>query len=106
MPDSPTHAEKTLHRHLLEVEQLIIHANRKAIHGRLKRVTKHQLESLSSRVAKIRAEYLAAAFETDWETEDFDAPRIRRLRALYEEAVAVFDALERAIERGYLDIVD
>lgn len=34
----------------------------------------------------------------------YDEDRLRRCREAYEEAKAAFAALERAIERGYVDL--
>jgi hypothetical protein len=100
--DSAEHP--TTNRFLLEVEAAIVDANRRAIRQRLQSVSRRQFEALAARVAELRADYLAAAFGCDWTVESVNESDIGHKRRLYDEAVAAFDALERAVRRGYVEI--
>ena len=57
-------------------------------------------------MAKLRANYLKAVLGVDWEDDGIDVAAVQSKRAIYEEASKAFEALERAIGRGYVDIVD
>jgi len=97
--------EQIAGRFLLEVEAAVIDHNRKAISAKLSVVTRAQFERLAASVAQIRADYLAAAFDCDWSTETcLEASGIQEKRRRYEEAVAAFEALERAVKRGYVQV--
>jgi hypothetical protein len=91
-------------RFILEVEALVRSANREAIAARLPPVTRDHLKGLIARTAELRADYLAAAFEPDWSLhgEDLEGLAVKRRR--FEEAVAAFEALARAVRRDYIEI--
>lgn len=95
---------KSSNRFLLEVEADIIAANREAISERLIRVTRTQFSALAKRVADLRADYLAAAFECNWTEDDLRQAQVRSKRELYQEALMAFEALERAVHRGYVEV--
>ncbi|MDP7242251.1 MAG: hypothetical protein QGF38_04970 [Rhodospirillales bacterium] len=42
----------------------------------------------------------------NWEDDGIDVAPVQDKRAIYEEASKAFEALERIIERGYVDIAD
>lgn len=94
----------TVNRFMMEVEALVRAANRDAIARRIPKIGRQDLESLAQKTAELRADYLAAAFETDWTTADLRSVGLDSKRRLFEEAVAAFEALERAVRRGYIDI--
>jgi hypothetical protein len=96
--------QKFLH----EIEHGIRVANRDIIHQRISEITEQDVLHLAVQVSRYRAEYLAAAFELarhKEKTPGADAiGRVRARREAYEEAVHAFEALQRAIERGYVDL--
>ena len=99
-------AGKTSNRFLLEIEEAIIKANRQAVKERLGPLDRARFLELTKEIAKIRADYLHAALHTPWSTEAEPSDDLRVKRNRYEEAVAAYDALERAVERGYIDFKD
>ena len=96
-------AEKTTHRFLLEVESSIVHANREAIHERLGPLSRSRFLELTHAVARIRADYLHAAFHSNWSSAEGLSADVVEKRNRYEEALAAYEALERAVERGYIE---
>jgi hypothetical protein len=89
---------------LQDVEHAIRDANRDIIHAQISHLDRAKFVEFATYVARLRADYLSAGLglvdRTDGST--FEALRLRR--EAFEEAKAVFAALERAIERGYVDI--
>lgn len=96
--------KQTTNRFLLEVESKVIEANRRAIRAKLPSLARRDFESLSEKVAVLRADYLAAALKCDWTADHISATSIPDKRRAYEEAVTAFEALERAVKRGYVVI--
>ena len=99
-------SRKTTNRFLLEIEDAIIKANRQAIQERLGPLRRSRFLELTQQVAKIRADYLHAAFHVQWSDMQAESGDLELKRARYEEAVAAYEALERAVERGYIEFVD
>ena len=93
---------------LHEIEQGIRQANREIIHARIPELDRDRFLEFALLVARLRAGYLEAALgiasddEGDTALESFAL--VRRKRQAYEEAREAFDALERAIQRGYVDL--
>jgi hypothetical protein len=97
-------------RHFLhEVEKGIREANVAIIHGLIPELGPDSFLRFATVVARLRADYLQAALHLSRAVEQ-DAARdealgeLRRHREAYEEARAAFDALQRAIEKGYVDM--
>lgn len=96
-------------RFLNEIEQGIRLANREIIHTRITEITKDKVLAFSIAVARLRAQYLEAAFRIGG-AEHGDPPDHKEIQALkthremYEEARAAFEALRYAIEQGYVDV--
>lgn len=97
-------------RLLDEVEHGVREANRALIGQRIPELTRDSFLRLATVVARLRADYLAAALAMGKETRGVvTAEEIRRLadlRTAYDEARMAFEALERAVSRGYVDIAD
>jgi hypothetical protein len=95
-------------RFLQEVEVAIRDANRNAIHERIPDLDRQRFVAFATFVAQLRADYLAAALETQQAAGDGGhgelMARLRARRVAYDEARDAFAALERAVERGYVDI--
>lgn len=94
---------------LHEIEQGIRQANREIIHGRIPELDRARFLEFALLVARLRAGYLAAALGIESDPGEGEAALdsfalLRRKRQAYEEAREAFDALERAIQRGYVDI--
>ena len=86
---------------LQDVEHAIAEANRRIVHGRIDRLDRARFVAFAARVAELRAAYLEAALAA---AAGGDFSRLREHREAFEEGKAAFAALERAIERGYVDI--
>lgn len=97
-------------RLLDEVEHGVREANRALIGQRIPELTRDSFLRLATVVARLRAEYLAAALSLGRETRGVvsaeEIARLGTLRAAYDEARMAFEALERAVSRGYVDIAD
>lgn len=89
---------------LEDVEHAIRETNREIIHAQIPHLDRAKFIEFATYVARLRAEYLSAGLglidHKDGAT--FEALRLRG--KAFEEAKAVFLALERAIECGYVDI--
>lgn len=101
--------EQKRQRFLLEIEQAVRETNQTIIHERIPKLTQEHVLPLAATVARARARYLEAAFRvSEMETAgQFDSQSLKDLRQnreTYEETRIAFDALTRAIERGYVDI--
>jgi hypothetical protein len=85
-------------------------ANRAIIGQRIPEVTRDGFLRLATVVARLRADYLACALtlgrETRGEVSAEEITRLARLRAAYDEARLAFEALERCVQRGYVDIAN
>jgi len=97
-------------KHFLDqLEQAIRVANRQIIHKHVPKITKDDVLKLAMTVGEIRARYLEASLKLIDREEGVmpDASEITRLsraRETFDEVVAAFEALRRAIERGYVDV--
>jgi hypothetical protein len=92
-------------RFLHEVEVAIRDANRRIIHERIPDLDRQRFVTFATFVARLRADYLAEALSVQQAPEQAQAVEaLRRRRRAYVEARDAFAALERAVERGYVDI--
>ncbi|GIX36068.1 MAG: hypothetical protein KatS3mg126_1847 [Lysobacteraceae bacterium] len=94
---------------LQQVEFELRRINRRIIHEHIPELNRDRFVALAGFVAEIRSRYLRAALALSAfrpgsaEAEDALAA-LERERRSFEECVAAFAALERAIEQGYVDI--
>ena len=82
-------------------------ANQEIIHGRIPDLDREKAFVFATMVARLRADYLDAAFKhcTPGAQSDLqDIEELRAKRLTYEEARDAFQALRHAIEVGYIDI--
>ena len=89
-----------------QLEMSVAVANREVIHKQIPNLNKETFQQLAVMVARFRADYLEAAIKLSG-LSDCDGPcldELKKKRELYDEGRAAFEALERAIERGYVDI--
>lgn len=88
-----------------EIERSIRVANREILQDRIPELNQQSFVRMADYVAGLRANYLQGALSPDRETDAASwAARLRQHRQTYEEACNAFDALQRAIECGYVDI--
>ncbi len=95
-------------RFLDEVENGIRMVNREIIHESIPHIDQDRFLKFAVMVSRLRASYLAAAFELVDSgahiPDDGIVADLKAKREKYDESVAAFDALRRAIERGYVDV--
>ena len=107
---TPEAAESTSRyriRHFLEnMEAAILEANCEVMGRELPNLDQTSFLRMAVRVAELRADYLRAGLKvTDHRHPDADAvEELARVRRAYEEMLAVFEAAERVIERGYVKL--
>ncbi len=92
---------------LEQLELSVAVANREVIHQQIPNLNKATFQQLAVMVAKFRANYLEAAIKLSSSPGSCDSACLQDLkhkRELYDEGRAAYEALERAIERGYVDI--
>lgn len=88
-----------------EIERSIREANREILHERIPELDRASFVTLAHQVALLRASYLQSALSAKDQPDPVAAVReLRGHREAYEEACAAFEALQRAIKRGYVDI--
>ena len=92
---------------LNELDLGIRAANQEIIHERIPDLDRDKAFVFATMVARLRADYLDAAFKhcspgAQSNLEDIEELRAKRLT--YEEAREAFQALRHAIEVGYIDI--
>jgi hypothetical protein len=90
-----------------QLEMAVAVANREVIHALIPDLNRETFQQLAVMVAKFRAQYLEAAIKLANSHNSCDANCLDDLKAkrdFYEQGHAAFEALERAIERGYVDI--
>jgi len=91
----------TLDRH----RQLI---NRERINHQIQLLDMESIHPVVSMVADVRAAYIKALFEIASERDGLPTPgqidKLAQLRKSYSEVVDAANAMEVAIERGYMDV--
>jgi hypothetical protein len=96
-------------RLLLRLEQAMRDINRAEITAELPELSFNDLNPVLSMVARSRAAYLKEWFQLascdEGSPSDEQIDRLRRLRLSFEEQVAGAQALETAIQRGYLNVM-
>lgn len=99
-------ARMIAHRRLMEeIEMAVRAANQEIIGRKLPHLNRASFFKLAVSIARVRAQYLEAVMNMDWEHGDPDRlAEVERQRALYEEARIGFEALQHAFERGYVTL--
>ncbi len=96
-------------RLLLEISNCIRHLNRETIDPAIPELTLGDLKPVMKMVAHARANYLQQLFIAADAAENGvpsldHIERLKEMRLIYEELVTGAQALETAIERGYLSV--
>ncbi len=105
--DMEPHALQQHRQFMEQLEMAVAMANREVIHSQIPNLNKEAFQQLAVMVARFRANYLDAAMKLSQGANSLDPAYLNDLKAkreLFEEGRAAFEALERAIERGYVDI--
>jgi len=100
-------ASRQMTTFLNELDMGIRAANQEIIHERIPDLSREKAFVFATMVARLRADYLDAAFKHCSPGAPLDPEAIEDLRAkrlTYEEAREAFQALRHAIEVGYIDI--
>jgi flagellar biosynthesis/type III secretory pathway chaperone len=92
-----------------QLEKTIRAANREIIHRHIPKLTVDDVTKMAIAVAELRARYLDAAKrlterEQGVAPDAADVNRLAKARETYDEMLHAFEALRRAIERGYVDV--
>ena len=97
-------------RFLRETEHEIRLTNNKIIHENVAPITSERIVSFAVEIAKLRAQYITAAFDfadkrpLDGLQSDVEIDDLEKCRRGFEEARDAFIALQRAIELGYVTV--
>jgi hypothetical protein len=88
------------------LEMAVAVANREVIHQLIPNLSTATFQQLAVMVARFRASYLEAAIKLSGSPNPGDAAfeDLKHKRQMYEEGRTAFEALERAIERGYVEM--
>ena len=100
-------ASRQMTNFLNELDMGIRAANQEIIHERIPDLDREKAFVFATMVARLRADYLDAAFKhctPGAEPGPQDIEDLRAKRLTYEEARDAFQALRHAIEVGYIDI--
>ncbi|NQU61957.1 MAG: hypothetical protein HQ512_12570 [Rhodospirillales bacterium] len=105
----PQDQEQRSQHFLKEIEQAIQVANREIMSQRIPAINKENILPLAISVARLRASYLAEAFEIAQNDkgeapEDEEIKILKHRREMYEEARLAFEALIQVIDRGYVEL--
>ena len=99
-------------RLLMEIEHAIRAINHQVINPQISELTIDDLRPVLYLVANARARYLKALVELGAHEQGAEGrpdaaqfDQLRRLREEYDELVSGAQALETAIQRGYLDVM-
>lgn len=101
-PWAPTEDTRKMLAYLDKSIRLV---NREIIHAQIPGLTRERFIEFAASVAKLRADYLQAAMDCflDDKSDPEQLQNVQEKRALFEEGVKAYEALHRAIERGYID---
>ena len=95
-------------RILLSLERHRRVINRERINPEIQQLDLQSIDPVVSMVADVRAAYIRALFELAAQRDGLPTPKqieqLAHLRKSYQEVVDAANAMEVAIERGYLDV--
>ncbi|MBI1246017.1 MAG: hypothetical protein GC202_13525 [Alphaproteobacteria bacterium] len=101
-PMAPSDEQKKM---LAYIDKSIRLVNREIIHKQIPGLTRERFIEFAASVAHLRADYLKAAMDCflDDKADTEQLEGVQQKRALFEEGVKAYEALYRALERGYID---
>lgn len=98
-------------RLLLEISKQVREINRETINPEIPELKQYDLNPIIKLVAKTRAAYVKEVFDISHMCEEDESlpskdqvRHLKNLRESYEELLSAAQAVEAAIERGYLDV--
>jgi len=103
--DVDAKAQRQLRGHLEQIDYIAYSANRSFLSTALGRADAEKFERVARATALARTQWVAAALTA---TDGGRAPSLEQIdklaqaRMAYEELTAVYDAMRRLVERGYL----
>jgi len=100
--------DKDNYRLLLELEKMRRDVNRDIINAALPAISLEDIRPILVMTANARAAYIERTVAISSAASEISAQHVAELQSLrhtYDELVAAANALETAINRGYLDIV-
>jgi|GEM_PF-317280 len=105
MPNQDWAPSDDVKKMLAYLEKSVRLVNREIIHKQIPGLTRERFIEFAAAVAKLRADYLHAAMACFLDELDdaADLVALRQKRAVFEEGVKAYEALHRALERGYID---
>ncbi len=91
-----------------ELEHAIKEINKRYIGEITGPVSRQAFLNVAEKAARIRAHYLAKALELGGHEglSGEELKKMKEVRSCYEEAVAGFQALQHALSRGYLHLIE
>ena len=97
---------RQLHKFLEDVALSIQAANREVAHKIIPRLNREDFTKFAVRVAEARAQYVKTGFEvaTKSDRTPADIARLKIARETNDEMLQAFEAAQRLIERGYVDL--
>jgi hypothetical protein len=103
--DSDPHAQRRLRGQLEQIDYTAYASNREVVSQTIAGTDAQKFQRLAVAAALARSRWVAAALEATESTQPPSAAQIEtltRLRTAFEELSAVYDAMRRLVERGYL----
>ncbi|MGD2134472.1 MAG: hypothetical protein PVI23_16900 [Maricaulaceae bacterium] len=104
-PDLDPQMQKRLRGLLEKIDYTAFVSNKEVMAAALGAISEQRLQRLAVAAAQARARWVAAALEIADQgkaASPADVERLSNLHAAYEEFTAVYEALRRMIERGYV----
>ena len=90
-----------------QIDHIVHDTNREVIHALIPRLDRATFAKMARGVATLRVKYIAAAVQLA--NEPFttqQADQLKHHREQFEESRSAFDAVKRAIIRGYIDLAE
>ncbi len=88
-----------------QIDHIVHDTNREVIHAVIPKLDRETFAKMAHGVATLRVKYIAAAVQLS--TQPFSSEQAAQLkfhRENFEESRSAFDAVKRAIIRGYIDL--
>ena len=103
--DSDPHAQRRLRGQLEQIDYTAYASNREVVGQTIAGLDAQKFQRLAVAAALARSRWVAAALaatETSQPPTGAQVANLSQLREAYEELAAVYDAMRRMVERGYL----
>jgi hypothetical protein len=103
--DSDPHAQRRLRGQLEQIDYTAYASNKEVVGQTIAGVDAQKFQRLAVAAALARSRWVAAALAATESTQPPTAAQVAnmaQLREAYDELTAVYDAMRRMVERGYL----